>query len=147
MFVEREVSMKTIVNPDPHAKGFKPQPTFNVTAVLEHMSDVFSAVWSLARSGFSEEQISVFVGRDGLAKLDLHGEEHGMLARVVRALETLTAEDQANRDAETALKEGRIYLAVSTDGTDQQKAKAERILRAHNAQKIRFFGRWMVERL
>ena len=139
--------MKTIVNPDPHAEGFKPQPIYNVTAVLEHISEVFSVVQSLEKDGFSEDQISVFIGQDGLTKLDLHGKEHGILARVVRALESLTAEAEANRNAEEALKEGRIFVAVSTDGSDQQKAKIERILKSHNAQKLHFFGRWTVERL
>ena len=139
--------MRTIVNPDPHAKGFKPQPTYNVTAVLGHISDVFSVVQSLEKNGFSEDQISVFIGQDGLAKLDLHGKEHGVLARVVRVLESLTAEAEANRSAEEALKDGRIFIAVSTDGSDQQKADVERILKSHNAQKLHFFGRWTVERL
>lgn len=139
--------MKTIINPDPHAEGFTPQPIYNVTAVLEHISDVFSVVQSLENSKFSEDQISVFIGQDGLAKLDLHGEEHGMLARVVRAWESLTAEAEANREAEAALKEGRIFIAVSTDGSDQQKAQVEQILKAHNAHKLHFFGHWTVERL
>src|SRR5262249_32345339 len=133
--------------PDPHAEGFKPQPIYNVTAVLEHISDVFSVVQSLEQSGFPEDQISVFIGQDGLAKLDLHGKEHGMLARVGRALESLTAEAEANREAEAALKKGRIFIAVSTDGSDQQKTRVEQILKAHNGHKLHFFGRWTVERL
>ena len=139
--------MKTIINPDPHAEGFKPQPIYNVTAVLEHISNVFSVVQSLEKSGFSEDQISVFIGQDGLAKLDLHGKEHGVLARVVRALESLTAEAEANRHAEATLREGRIFVAVSTDGSDQQKAIVERILKAHHARQLHYFGRWTVERL
>jgi hypothetical protein len=139
--------MKTIVNPDPHAEGFKPQPIHNITAVLDRLSDVFSVLQSLGKAGFSEEQISVFLGQDGLEKLDLHGERHGMMARVVRALETLTAEDEANRNAEAALKQGRIFIAVSIDGSDQQKANVESILKTHGAHSLRFFGRWTVERL
>jgi hypothetical protein len=139
--------MKANINPDPHAEGFKPQPIYNVTAVLENISDVFAVVQSLEKSGFSEDQISVFIGQDGLAKLDLHGKEHGVLARVVRALESLTAEAEANREAEAALKQGRIFIAVSTDGSNQQKANVEQILKAHDAHKLHFFGRWTIERL
>lgn len=139
--------MTTIMNPDPHAKGFKPQPIYNVTGVIDQLSDVLSAVRSLQQSGFSEKKISVFMGRDGLAKLDLRGEEHGVLAKVIRALESLTAEEQANHDVEAALKEGRIFIAVETDGSDQQKTEVERILKAHGARTMRFFGRWTVERL
>src|ERR1019366_10211133 len=88
--------MTVNVNPDPHAEGFTPQPIYNVTAVFDELNDVISAVRSLKQYGFSDERTSVFRGKEGLARLDLHGEDHGVLARVIRALESLTAEEQAN---------------------------------------------------
>ncbi len=139
--------MTANVNPDPHADGFTPQPIYNVTAVFDKLHDVVSAVRSLRHSGIPDERTSVFVGKEGLAKLDLHGGDHGVLARVIRAFESLTAEQLANQDAETALNEGRIFIAVQTDGSDEQKEAAERVLKAHNAHTLRFFGRWTVERL
>jgi hypothetical protein len=139
--------MTANVNPDPHSEGFTPQPIYNVTAVFDELKDIISAVRSLRESGFLDERTSVFMGKEGLAKLDLHGEDHGALARVVRALESLTAEELANREAETALKEGRIFMTVQTDGSEDQKEAAERVLKAHNAHTVRFFGRWTVERL
>ena len=139
--------MTAKVNPDPHAEGFTPQPIYNVTAVFDELHDVASAVRSLKLSGFPDAGMSVFMGKEGLAKLDLHGEDHGMLARVIRTLESLTAEEAANREAEVALKEGRIFVAVQTDGSDRQKELIERVLKAHNAQALRFFGRWTIERM
>lgn len=88
------------VNPDPHVEGFKPQPTFNVTAVFDTLDDVLQAILSLQKHGFTDEAVSVYLGKDGLAKLDLHGEAHGLLARLVRRLESLSAEAEANQDAE-----------------------------------------------
>jgi len=67
-----------------------------VTAVIDEVQDLISAVRSLKHSGFSDDHTSVFMGQEGLAKLDLHGEDHGVLIRVNRALESLTAEAQAN---------------------------------------------------
>ena len=142
-----EMQMTTNLNPDPHADGFTPQPIYNVTAVFDELHDVISAVRSLKQSAFPDEQTSVFMGKEGLAKLDLHGEDHGVLARVIRALESLTAEDQANRNAEVALNEGRIFITVQTDGSDEQKETVERVLKAHKAHTLRFFGHWTVERL
>jgi predicted RNase H-like nuclease (RuvC/YqgF family) len=139
--------MKTVVNPDPHADGFKPQPTSSITAILDRIDDACAAVQALEQAGSSTEQISLFIGQEGLQKLDLHGERHGTLARVVRALETLTAEDWANRDTEAALNEGRIYLVVSTDGSDQQNANVESILKAHHAHTLRIVGTWAIQRL
>jgi len=139
--------MTANVNPDPHAEGFTPQPIYNVTAVIDELQDLISAVRSLRRSGFSDEHTSVFMGKEGLAKLDLHGEDHGVLARVIRALESLTAEARANQDAEAALKEGRIFITVKTDGSEEQKATVERILKANKAHTLRFFGLWTVQHL
>jgi hypothetical protein len=69
--------MTAKVNPDPHAERFTPQPIYNVTAVIDELPDLVYAVTSLRQSGFSDDHISVFMGKDGLAKLDLHGEDHG----------------------------------------------------------------------
>jgi hypothetical protein len=135
------------VNPDPHAEGFTPQPISSVTAIIDELDDLVAVLESLQQSGFSAEQVSVFMGAQGLAKLDLHGEKHGILARTLRALESLAGEDQANQDAEAALKEGRIFVVVLTDGGENQKSTVERLLKEHNARMLRFFGRWTVEHL
>ena len=139
--------MTTNVNPDPHADGFEWQPTNKVTAIVDRLDDVFAAIHSLERSGFSDKDLSVFIGSDGLAKLDVHGKHHGLVGRVIRAVESVAADQQPDHDAEAALKEGRAYITVSTDGSDQQKATAERVLKAHAARCIRYFGRWAVEKL
>ncbi len=81
--------MTTHVNPD--ADGFQWQPTNTVTAIIDRLDDVFSAIRSLQHTGFSEKDLSVFVGREGLAKLDVHGKGHGVLGRVIRAVELVTA--------------------------------------------------------
>jgi hypothetical protein len=139
--------MTTHVNPDPHADGFQWQPTNKVTAIVDRLDDVFAAIHSLERSGFSDKDLSVFIGSDGLAKLDAHGKHHGLVGRVIRAVESVAADQQPDHEAEAALKEGRAYITVSTDGSDQQKATAERVLKAHAGRCIRYFGRWAVERL
>lgn len=60
--------MTAKVKPDPHAEGFTPQPIYNVTAVIDELPDLTSAVTSLRQSGLSGEHISVFMGKDGLTK-------------------------------------------------------------------------------
>jgi len=139
--------MPTNVNPDPHADGFQLQPTNRITAIVDSLDDVLTAVECLKQAGFSDEDLAVFIGRDGLAKLDLHGEGHGILGRVVRAADSLTSNQQANQEAENALNAGHIYVTVLTDGSDEQKTTAERVLKAHNANNCRYYGRWTVEPL
>ena len=139
--------MATNVNPDPHSEGFQWQPTNSVTAILNGVEEVNQVIHSLKQSGFSGDDISVFMGRDGLAKLDVHGENHGVAGRLIRAVESVTADQHPDKDVESALRQGRVYMTISTHGDDQKKAVAERVLKAHHADTIRHFGRWAVERL
>lgn len=139
--------MPTHVNPDPHAEGFQLQPTNQITAIIDNLDDVLSTMQCLTEAGFSDTDLSVFVGRDGLAKLDLHGERHGILGRIVRAADSLTSNEEANQEAENALKAGRAYVTVLTDGGEEQKTTADSILKAHNASNVRYYGRWTVEPL
>jgi hypothetical protein len=146
-YIWKAFRMTIKVNPDPHAGGFTPQPIGSVTARVDDLEEVIAAIRALKAVGFSEDVTSVFIGEEGLSKLDLHGENHGMLARAVRALESLTAEERANLECETALKEGCMFVCVSTDGSDKQKATVNQILKDHNARNVKYFGRWTVEHL
>jgi microsomal dipeptidase-like Zn-dependent dipeptidase len=140
--------MRTRVNPDPHSQGFTSHPKNDVTAILSELSDLAAAIRSLNQAGFFGEQVSVFTGREGLAKLDLHGEEHGFLAQVIRAVESLTTEERANTgEIEEGLRRGKFFVAVHTDGSEEQKTRVERLLKFHNAHHLRYFGSWTVERL
>jgi hypothetical protein len=65
-----------------------------------------------AAGGISDERTSVFVGKEGLAQLDLHGEDHGVLARVIRAFEPLTAEQLAIKTVKR-LSTGAFLLRLS----------------------------------
>jgi hypothetical protein len=140
--------MTTKVNPDPHTEGFDLHPKNNITAVIDELSDLAHVIQSLHRAGFSDEDLSVFAGNEGLAKLDLHGREHGFLAHVMRAVESLTTEERTNNsEIEDALKTARFFVRVRTDGGDEQKQTAECILKAHHAHNLRYFGAWTVEHL
>ena len=139
--------MPTHVNPDPHAEGFQLQPTNRVTAIIDHLEDVLAAIRDFTQAGFSDNDLSVFVGKDGLEKLDLHGKNHGILGRIVRAADSLTSNQEANQDAEAALKSGSAFITVLTDGGEEQKATAERILKVHHATNVRYYGQWTVEPL
>jgi len=137
--------MATNINPDPHTDGFQWQPTNSVTAILDNTESMNAVIQSLKQSGFADADISVFMGREGLDKLDLHGEVHGISGRMIRAVESLTADQYPDKGVESALREGRIYIAAATHGDDQRRAIAEEILKANDACNIRYFGRWAVE--
>ena len=139
--------MPTHVNPDPHADGFQLQPTNRITAIIDDLNDILSALRDLTQAGFSDNDLSVFMGRDGLAKLDLRGENHGLLGRIARAADSLTSNQEANENAENALKAGSAYITVLTDGSEEQKRTGERILKAHHATNVRYYGHLTMEPL
>ena len=139
--------MATNVNPDPHSTGFQWQATNSVTAIVDNLDELKYAIHSLRQSGFSDEDVAVFMGRDGLAKLDIHGENHGLSGRLIRAVESVTADQHPDTEVESALRQGRIYVIISTQGDDQRKSAAEHALKACSAHNIRYFGRWAVEHL
>jgi hypothetical protein len=139
--------MKANLNPDPHADGFQWQPINSVTAIMDKMEDLTAAVEWLKRSGFSENDVSVFMGQEGLAKLDLRGENHGIAGRLIRAVESVTSDRHPDKEVEATLENGGIYIVVATNGDEQQKAVAENVLKEHHARDVHFFGRWTVEPL
>jgi hypothetical protein len=119
-----------------------------VTAVIDEASDLAAAIRSLNHPGCSHEHISVFIGREGLPKLDLNGTAHGFLGRFIRAVESLTTEERLNsQQIEEGLKQGKFFVAVRTDGTERQKKTVQRVLKANRAHDLRFFGAWTVEHL
>jgi len=144
-FSRREYCVATNINPDPHADGFQWQPTNSVTAIVDKREDLNSALASLKQAGFSGEDLSIFIGREGLEKLDVRGEAHGISGRLIRAWESVTADQHPDKEVESALQQGRIYIAVCTHNDDGQRTIAEQTLKAHNAHNIRYFGRWAVE--
>ena len=140
--------MRSRVNPDPHVQGFTSHPRDNVTAVIDDMADLVAVVRSLNAAGFSDEHVSVFTGREGLAKLDLRGEAHGFLAEFIRSVESMTTEEQANsREIEEGLRKSEFFITVKTDGSEEQKTRVGNTLEAHNARGLRYYGSWTVEHL
>jgi len=142
------LKMDAKINPDPHVKGFSPHPKGRVTAIVDELPDMAGAIRALNQAGFSDEQVSVFAGKEGLARLDLHGEAHGFLARVMRSVESMTTEDRTHcQEIEEGLRNGKFFVTVLTDGSDEQKTAVERVLKANHAHSLRFFGAWTVEHL
>src|SRR5215831_8651110 len=48
---------------------------------------------------------------------------------------------------EEGLRNGKFFVTVLTDGSDEQKTAVERVLKANHAHSLRFFGAWTVEHL
>ncbi len=140
--------METAVNPDPHAQGYRFTPTHRVTAIFESCDPVGGALQSLHESGFTAEEIEVFVGKAGAEKLDLSGEHHGVMVQALRVLETFVADEtELHRQVDQALRRGCSAINVFTSSDDEKKRRAAEILKACNASEVCYWGQWDNERL
>jgi len=140
--------METNVNPDTDAERFSEQFKNAVTAFIDELPDFNEAVVALERARLGPDQIYVFMGEEGLERLDLHGQSHGFLSRVIRGIEFMRAEERTYYEQiERGLKTGGFFVAVRTDGSDQQRSVAENILKAHHAHDVRYFGTWSIAHL
>jgi len=124
--------MQTNVNPDTGAERISEQFKNALTAFIDEQADFTEAIDALERAGFSPDQICAFMGEEGLERLDVHGKSHGFLSRVIRGIEFMRAEERTYYEQiERGLKTGGYFVAVRTDGSDQQRSVVENILKAH----------------
>ncbi len=128
------------VNPDPHKDGFEVQPTNNVTAELDTFEIAKNAAGRLDIMDFEMDAIRVYVGQEGLEKIDLDGEEHGIYATLLRSIQHLSHEWRIHESAKNALEEGRVLISVLTDGSDEQIDQVVEVLKNFEATRIVFWG-------
>lgn len=136
------------LNPDPHAQGYRFSPHRYVTAIFETRDELIPVIEDLTRNGFDDDQIEVFVGDEGAHKLDVTGKNHGIVVRLLRNMEEFFTDetDHLARTDET-IRQGGFAVEVFTGGDLEKKADAARILKAHDALEVFYWGRWVIEKL
>jgi hypothetical protein len=136
------------VNPDPHAKGYRFSPHRYVTAVFRSREELGAVIEDLNDASFEDEEIEVFVGDEGVEKLDVAGKKHGVVVRLLRNLEEFftDATDHLER-TDDALRHGGCAVDVFTAGDPEKKARAARIMKTHHAHEVFYWGRWIIEKL
>lgn len=128
------------INPDPHKDGFELQPTDNVTAELSSLETAQEVAKILGMKGVGRDAVNVYIGEEGLEKIDLDGQEHGLYAFLLRSIQHISHEWRIHESAKTALEEGRVLISIQTDGSEDQIETVVRELKPHDAEKITFWG-------
>ena len=139
----------TLVNPALHGHGLFFAPVNRVTAVLSSQRGTRSALRELHGAGFGDDSVELFAGPAGAAALDLTGERHGIVARVIKTIEANADPEigDSMRAADAELKAGGYVVAVRMDGHEHQRRQVAEILAAHGGRFIRYWTRWFVESL
>jgi hypothetical protein len=135
-------------NLDPHAEGYVFSPVNSVTGFFDSHDQLDPALQSLREAGFEDQDVGVFVGEEGAQTLDLSGQRHGFAVQLWRHVEAIFSDQtELHQLTDQTLRGGGIVIGVRTDGDVEKKATASRILKAHQAHQINFWGPLTVERL
>jgi hypothetical protein len=137
------------VNPDPHESGYVFIPANRVTGIFSTVKDAQGALQALNAQGWGTQHIDVFVGAEGADTLDLQGQRHGGVVRVMRNIEAFIGDVEAelHRQADAALRAGGCVMGVLMAGKEGQKDQVAAILKANHGQLIHYWSHWTIERL
>jgi hypothetical protein len=94
------------------------------------------------------QHIDVFAGPEGAELLDLCGQRHGIVARIMRNIEALLSDDTSlHQQADATLRAGGCVIGVLMDGKESMKEQVAAVLKANNGQMIHYWNRLATERL
>jgi hypothetical protein len=113
-------------------------PSHRVLGVLPGPDEATSIVLELSEAGFAREEIHAICGEEGLRRLDPSGKHHGLHGRLIRAVESVAADDLL-ADYADELAAGAVIVSVPALD-DETQSQAAHLLREHGATKMRYFG-------
>jgi hypothetical protein len=119
-----------------------------VTSIFQSRDELKRVLKDLTDADFHKDEVELFVGDEGVEKLDVTGKNHGIVTRLLRNMEQFFT-DETDHLARTdrALRHGGFAIDVFTAGDSEKKAKAARIMKAHGAREVYYWGRWVIEEL
>lgn len=129
-------------------KNFETYPTNRIVAVVDSKMEADEVCCELMDAGFDNSQIDESVGKEGLNFLDPDGRHHGLLTKLIRTWQLAAQGEESKylKRIKQNLKEGHTIISVPAL-SQKAKEKAAKILRSHQAEDIRFYGRFHVEHL
>lgn len=122
-------------------------PTDSLLAVVDSGETAAAVAAELKAAGVPDHDITVMRGDESAARFDATGAIHGIVARI-RRLVSFTVMDQLPDMAwyEAAIRGGHAVVMAKLRG-DQRKADAVRILKAHGAHFVNYYGRFATEEI
>jgi uncharacterized protein (DUF302 family) len=127
--------------PDAAESKFYSYPAHKLLGVFNDPEKVKASLDDLKESGFHEHDVEVICNA---GQIDFSGEKHGVLGRIVRSLQHLSAEGRYLDRYEQDMKDGRLLLAVVAKDAET-KEKVKDILQAHGGYRLTYFGNWLIE--
>src|SRR5688500_10999116 len=91
---------------------FRAYPTNRVIAILASRSAADAAVDDLVAAGIPASSIETACCEEGLREVDFTGQRHGLLARIIRAVQGIGELAEYKERFQQALRVGECLLAV-----------------------------------
>lgn len=128
------------------ADDFISYPTNRVVGTITDGGAARRALGVLVASGFAPDAIDVLHGEQDLHRLDPSGEEHGVFARLQRALIHAASGSEVkhlNYHVDDVRAGKSVIMVLAPEGRARDEAAS--ILHAHGAEFVGFYGRWAFE--
>ena len=133
---------------DANAHDSFPYPLGSVVGTLTDDAAFEDARQRLEAAGFGADRCDVLHGDEGLARIDVDGDEHGKTGSFIRRLQNVFSDDadQARRYAEY-LRAGHYVVGVKVGEDQDAKQRAAAALHAAHAESVSYFAENYVEDL
>ena len=128
-------------------KPFRLYPRGKMYGVFADLEGVRALTTRLVELGLESEKVEVLEGEDGITSLDPDGRHHGLIARLVRYLQSITDERDLVERYVRALLQGRYVVAVSLPNRREVFDDACRAFRDAGATQINYYGAFVTEQL
>lgn len=120
-------------------QAFTPDPLFKLMGIFEDSNAGVAAADDLKVHAFEPKDIELFCGVPGAATYDFHGDEHGLIAKMLRSFRNITFDRVIMDRYEKALNDGHCVLMVHIHKTIR-KDDAAAIMHRHGAVQVDYFG-------
>lgn len=125
---------------------FTGYPRHQVMGVFDSRSGADEAVRHFRDAGYGVEDISVFSGEKGEARLDSEGDSHGVAQVADRSIEHLMSDIDDLKTYEAAVHRGAVVVGVQAPDEGDREVVAA-IFRRHGGHDLYYFGALAVEQL
>ena len=135
------------INPErPESGQFLPEQC--VTALFVSRDAAPKAVASLRAAGFSDTDMQVFVGDEGVKQLFADPKQQSGVSKFFQALTEALADDASYMDAaKVTLKNGGALVSVHLGDEETVVARATSALKAAGGAEVQHWGKWKTEQL
>lgn len=123
---------------------FQAYPMHRLLGIVHDSEAADRIIEGLDELGLSKD-LWVVTGNDATQVLDPDGAQHGLWARLVRAVQQLGYEAMQFAEYEAAAQAGAWVLAVQLTGAEDQKNAVRDLFARHGGRNLRFFGTFGIE--